>query len=166
MKINISFSGSQLDWLTNDISGLSTNEDLLSNIHTQLAKMCDPYVPMENSDLARDITISSNGVTYNSPYAHYQYMGIVYGPNLPQIENGVVTGWRSRKPKSPTNRKLGTEGYLLDDKGNVMWEFGYTKDYHPLATSKWDKQMLNDKGDEFYRFVENAIMKELKKDES
>ena len=52
--------------------------------------------------------IGSGEVIWNTPYAHYQYMGIVYGPNIPIIEDGVLMGWFSPpgRPKHPTDRKL------------------------------------------------------------
>ena len=52
--------------------------------------------------------IGSGMVIWNTPYAHYQYMGIVYGPNIPIIEDGMVMGWFSPpgRPKHPTDREL------------------------------------------------------------
>lgn len=49
------------------------------------ARMMDPYVPADNLVLAQNITLSADEdvghVTYNSPYAHYQYEGELYGPH-------------------------------------------------------------------------------------
>ena len=56
---------------------------------------CRPYVPASpdrtlefSAQLSTEI--GSGMVIWNTPYAHYQYMGIVYGPNIPIIEEGVL----------------------------------------------------------------------------
>lgn len=90
---------------------------------------CKPYVPaspdrtLEFSAQA-STEIGSGRVIWNTPYAHYQYMGIVYGPNIPDIdpETGVVMGWWSPPgmPKHPTDRQL-----------------TYDKSQNPLAGPHW-----------------------------
>ena len=54
--------------------------------------------------------IGSGMVIWNTPYAHYQYMGIVYGPNIPEIdpETGVLLGFWSipGMKKHPTDKRL------------------------------------------------------------
>lgn len=51
------------------------------------ARFMDPYVPADNLVLAQNVDITADEntgyITYNSPYAHYQYMGELYGPNIP-----------------------------------------------------------------------------------
>lgn len=37
--------------------------------------------------------------------------------------------------------------------------FNHTLEFHPLASARWDKAMLKDRGDEFYREIE-LIMRE------
>lgn len=74
---------------------------------------CRPYIPaspnrvLENSAQAAT-EIGSGLVIWNTPYAHYQYMGIVYGPNIPVIQDGILMGWFSPpgRPKHPTDREL------------------------------------------------------------
>lgn len=46
-------------------------------IHNTFAKMCDPYVPMLNGPLHESglAGVTAQGVEYNVPYAHYQYVG-------------------------------------------------------------------------------------------
>ena len=97
-----------------------------------LATVCkrfmDPYVPAMNLVLAQNVRITSTAnhgeITYNSPYANYQYEGEVYGPNYPVYKNGELIGFKSPPHKEPTGRKL-----------------QYSKFRHPLATSHWDKAM-------------------------
>ena len=68
--------------------------------------------------LREDTKVTDKTITWNMPYARYQYYGKVYAPNVPifgSLENGgkVLLGFRSfikgqPKPitKYPTNRKL------------------------------------------------------------
>lgn len=65
-----------------------------------------------------------------APYAHYQYKGEVWGPNIPRIENGVVVGYWSPPIKHPTGRKL-----------------KYSKAYNKLAGPLWDKRLMAEEGD-------------------
>lgn len=90
----------------------------------QWHRLYKDYVPMAEGDLYNRVTIAPKEITHNAPYAHYQYEGIVYGPNIPITENGTVVGFFSPpgKPKSKTGRKL-----------------KYNKGLHPKASAKWDK---------------------------
>ena len=36
----------------------------------------DKYVPMDNGDLRTTISVKSDSITYESPYARYQYYGV------------------------------------------------------------------------------------------
>lgn len=36
----------------------------------------DKYVPMDTGALRENVSVTSDSITYESPYAHYQYMGI------------------------------------------------------------------------------------------
>ncbi len=93
------------------------------------ARFMAPYVPAENLVLSQNISITANEehgyVTYNSPYAHYQYMGEVYGPNIPIFDGDTLMGFWSPPHKKPTGRKLQYNTFI-----------------HPLATDHWDKAMM------------------------
>lgn len=82
------------------------------------------WVPMKDGLLYQNVQIAPKTITHLSPYAHYDYIGIVYGPNIPISENGVITGFFSprNRPKSPTGRKL-----------------KFSKAQHPKACAKWDQ---------------------------
>lgn len=107
-------------------------------------RLMDPYVPADDLVLAQNVRIYvENGcgvVEYNSPYAHYQYEGEVYGPNYPLISGGEVIGYRSPPHKTPTGRKL-----------------QYSKFRHPLATSEWDKAMVKARKKDLAKAVEDYI---------
>lgn len=82
------------------------------------------WVPMNNGPLYQNVQIEPKTITHIQPYAHYDYNGIVYGPNIPISENGVITGFFSprNRPKSPTGRKL-----------------KFSNAQHPKACAKWDQ---------------------------
>ena len=93
------------------------------------ARFMDPYVPADNLVLAQNVSITADAdvghVTYNSPYAHYQWEGEVYGPNYPIKDGGEIMGFYSPPHKTPTGRRL-----------------EYNTFRHPLATDHWDKAMM------------------------
>ena len=74
---------------------------------------CLKYCPWDAGVLAKSAysatVIGSGLVVYPGPYAHYQYVGEVYGPNIPRKDdNGNIIGWYSPpgKKKHPTGRKM------------------------------------------------------------
>lgn len=84
-------------------------------IDQKVIDYCTPYVPASPDrtlEFSAQVSteIGSGLVIWNTPYAHYQYAGIVYGPNIPIIdqESGVLLGWFSPpgRPKHPTDREL------------------------------------------------------------
>ena len=90
------------------------------------------YAPWESGSLAKSAygatQIGSGRVIYPGPYAHYQYYGEVYGPNIPGFEDdsGVPTRFFSRpgEKKHPTGRSL-----------------QYATDVNPLAGPFWVERM-------------------------
>ena len=130
-------------------AGLNNNDDVKTLIHNAFAKELNPYVPMQTGILAQTPIITAEGVMYVQPYAHYQYTGIVYGPNIPIMESGVITGWFSppgKGSKYPTGRPL-----------------TYSTELHPLATHHWDRAMMRDRGKEFTKEIERIIKWWLKR---
>lgn len=85
----------------------------------------DKYVPRDTGDLASNVELTADSITYKSPYAHYMYEGRVMGPNIPITMKGVdePIGWFSPKgkPKQYTGKKI---------------------TYHTAGTGPhWDKRM-------------------------
>ena len=115
--------------------GLDDGGRVQQAIDQTVIDYCQPYVPaspdrtLEFSAQA-STDIGSGQVIWNTPYAHYQYMGIVYGPNIPIIEDGVLMGYFSPpgRPKSPTEREL-----------------TYDKSQNPMAGPRWFERMKADR---------------------
>ena len=109
----------------------------------QAAKFMDPYVPADNL-LAQNIFITADDdcghIIYNSPYAHYQWEGELYGPNYPITDGGEVVGFWSPPHKTPTGKSL-----------------KYSTFRHPLATSHWDKAMMVARGSDLAKAYENHL---------
>ena len=139
------------DALQDRINQIIQDSAVGQEIHTVLAKMCDPYVPMKTGTLAyRKLNVTPNFVQYEGPYAHYMYEGMIYGPNIPIYENigatKVITGYFSipGKAKSPTGR------YMT-----------YSQEMHPLASRHWDKEMMRNNGDAFVAEVKRILSRRL-----
>lgn len=120
------------------LSKLLRDDQTMLEIHNEFARMMKPYVPFEPGENA-SIEVTPQYVNYSAPYAHYHYEGIVYGPNIPIIEDGIVVGWFSipKKPKHPT-------GATLQFK-------------KPKASAHWDEAMMAEKREQFTQEVHNIL---------
>ena len=101
-------------------------------IDSEVIRQCEPYVPFDKGVLTASAStatdIGSGQVIYNTPYAHYQYYGVVYGPNIPMTIGGEKTF------RSPANAVKDPTGAMLQ----------YNKEVHPLAGSRWFERMKAD----------------------
>ena len=123
-------------------------------IDQRVIDYCQPYVPaspdrtLEFSAQA-STEIGEGMVVWNTPYAHYQYMGIVYGPNIPIFDKdtGTLLGFFSPpgKKKHPTDKKL-----------------TYDKAQNPLAGPHWVERMKADRMSDIVREAQNLVKRELK----
>lgn len=79
--------------------GLGDNRGVQQYIDSEVLRLSDPYVPMQQGNLKRSGTLGtklgSGEVVYNAPYARYQYYG------------KVMVG---RAPKRLTDRELTYHG--------------------------------------------------------
>lgn len=104
------------------------SDELWKYVATQWHRHYAKYVPMQSGVLYQQVTYDaergSGIVNHNANYAHYQYTGNVYTPNIPITEGGAIVGYFSLKnrPKTKTERKL-----------------KYSKQFHPNASAKWDE---------------------------
>ena len=87
--------------------------------------------------------IGSGIIVYPGPYAHYLYMGEVYGPNIPIFDDssGIPTRFFSRpgEKKKPTGRPI-----------------QYKTDKNALAGPFWAERMKADHIDDIVREAKNA----------
>lgn len=104
-------------------------------VDAAVIRECFPYLPYDEGVLAGSANtatkIGSGEVIYDTDYARYQYYGEVYGPNIPIVENGVITGYFSPPEKHSTGEKL-----------------NYSTEVNPMAGSHWfDRAMADHKED-------------------
>jgi len=111
---------------------------------------CTPYVPASPDrtlEFSAQVSteIGSGMVIWNTPYAHYQYMGIVYGPNIPILEpeTGILLGFFSPpgRPKHPTDREL-TYDTSQNPMAEPYWfERAYEETVHwTVSRIPWEKR--------------------------
>lgn len=137
-----------------------SNKETMREVHEELKDFVEPYVPMSSGrgglSLRESAEAKPSGVVYKTPYAHYQYEGEVYGPNIPiwryskSGKTSYITGWRSRKGKVPTGRELGRPGKW---KG---WKFGYST---PGTTHHWMEAAFKNGGRARFSKHATAVMK-------
>jgi hypothetical protein len=70
--VNIQFNAQQI--LNN--RGLGHDKRAQKFFTNEVKKFSDPYTPMDSGMLKSNVSISSDSITYSSPYARYQYYGI------------------------------------------------------------------------------------------
>ena len=126
------------------VAGRIVSPDVRLFAANEAKRFMDSYVPADTLALAQNTSVYVQGdegiVEYHSPYAHYQYVGQVYGPNYPIKDGGFVTGWYSPPHKTPTGRSMNHSHFR-----------------HPLATSKWDRAMETARKGDLAQAVENYI---------
>lgn len=116
ITVKVSFSSRK----TLEQLGLGESHKARRYLAARVKARCRAYVPFSSGTLNNTAVISADGrtVTYTQPYAHYQYIGLVMGPNV--LTN---RGWRSMAKKGGkyyTGKKL---------------------TYHS-GGPKWDKRMM------------------------
>lgn len=127
-----------------DIENIPNNEAVMTELHNLLIQYCDPYVPMREGVLSQNVIATKDYAHYQSPYAHYMHEGVVYGPSIPIIENGVIVGWWSPPNKYPTGDSI-----------------TYSPEKHPLATHHWEQAMMKDKGKAFTQDIKSILVDNL-----
>ena len=121
------------------------DDDVGTFVASEWSRYFAKYVPMREGTLAQNISIEPYQVTYNSPYAHYQWEGKLYVD--PITGKGAFYdpdyGFWSRPGviKIPTDTPL-----------------NYSKEQNPLATSHWEVPAY----EAFNTVVADSITKYLK----
>ena len=128
--------------------GLEQGGRVQQTIDQKVIDYCTPYVPASPDrtlEFSAQVSteIGSGQVIWNTPYAHYQYMGVVYGPNIPIIQDGVLMGWFSPpgRPKHPTDREL-----------------TYDTSQNPMAGPYWFERMKADRLNDILDEARSAML--------
>lgn len=75
------------------------------------ARHMDKYIPMETGDLRTIVDKGADYITYESPYAHAQYIGIVNGSpvvNYTTPRNRIILGQENVERRRSGCNKRGT----------------------------------------------------------
>lgn len=116
------------------IAGRIFDDATMTYVHTRLHAYCSDYVPMDSGALDQTVDITPEYVHYKSPYAHFQWEGLVFVDE------------RGSTYALPNHSKHATTTLLQ-----------YSDDKHPLATSHWEvAAMAAHKGD-LCRGIENYL---------
>lgn len=171
IRLSKPISGTKLQ---QKLLNIINNKEVLREAHRLLGERCNVYVPMKSGALRQSMKAYPNSVRWETPYAHYQYEGDVYGPNLPVLR-GENPAWISRRTKYPTGRTLGQTGqaflhpiwkiengrytkvepYVLEE-----YTFGYTT---PKTSHHWlDKAMENGGLNAYSRAVTAMLKRKAK----
>ncbi len=88
--------------------GMGSDAKTQRFIANEVANLSDDYVPFQSGTLKNTRIIANDGssITYRGPYAHYHWVGEIYGPNIPLGDEGFF----SRAPKKPTGRQMAYDG--------------------------------------------------------
>lgn len=70
--------------------GLGGSDAARKALASEVVRLCDPYVPMQQGTLKNDVQIAPDGsqIIYPGPYAHYQYYGEVMAGRAPKHYTG------------------------------------------------------------------------------
>lgn len=70
--------------------GLGGSNKVQKYLASQVKRLCDPYVPMQQGALKNNATIAADGssIVYTQPYAHYQYYGKAMAGRAPKQYTG------------------------------------------------------------------------------
>ena len=115
--------------------GLGGSKEAQKYLASEVKRFSDPYTPMQQGILQK-ATIAADGssITYTAPYAHYQWEGIVYGPNYTNGERF----WSGKAPKTPTGKPISYSGA-------------------PMRGKQWTLRMLADKSEDVKRSLDAYI---------
>lgn len=111
---------------------------------------CQQYTPWDTGTMSKSAygatVIGSGMVRYPGPYAHYQYYGEVYGPNIPVFDDDSGEPTRFYSPpgqkKHPTGAKL-----------------QYQTTVNALAGSFWFERMKADHKQDILQEARNVAAK-------
>lgn len=77
----------------------------------------DKYVPKDTGILRENVTLTSNTITYEQPYAHAQYVGVVNGGEVKNYTTPGTGPYWDEKMKSAEMQDIVKEVQAFVDKG-------------------------------------------------
>lgn len=78
----------------------------------------DKYVPKDMGTLRRTVTLTSNSITYEQPYAHAQYIGEVNGGKVVNYTtSGTGPYWDRRMVSAEMQDVVAEVQYFIDSGG-------------------------------------------------
>ena len=97
--------------------GLGGSNKVRKYIASEVARLSDPYVPMQQGMLKNQRTIASDGsqIVYTQPYAHYQYYGKVMAGRAPKKYTGDDLTYNG----APMRGARWTERMLIDKRAEI-----------------------------------------------
>lgn len=110
MKVKVDFNAKQIM----ASRGLGATLKVQKYIASEVKRLSDKYVPMQQGMLKNNAQIASNGshIVYNQPYAHYQYYGKVMAGRAPKKYTGDDLTYNG----APMRGARWTERMLADKK--------------------------------------------------
>ena len=85
---------------------------------SEVKRLSDPYVPMQQGHLKNQAVVASDGstLTYTQPYAHYQYYGKVMAGRAPKKYTGDDLTYHGGPMRGPQWEKR----MLADKSGDLV----------------------------------------------
>lgn len=92
--------------------GLGSSDKVQKYLASEVARLSDPYVPMQQGMLKNQKTIAADGskITYTQPYAHYQWYGKAMAGRPPKKYTGDDLTYSGAPQRGPR----WTERMLID----------------------------------------------------
>lgn len=76
--------------------GIEPNGPVQKYLTARCYQHMDKYVPKDTGNLRENVILDSDSITYQSPYAHAQYVGYTKGPVLNYTTPGTGPYWDKR----------------------------------------------------------------------
>ena len=97
--------------------GMGSSNGLRKHLASEVARLSDPYVPMQQGILKNTRQIAQDGseIVYPGPYAHYQWLGEAMGGRAPK----QYTGKKLSYSGAPMRGKMWTVRMLIDKRKEI-----------------------------------------------
>lgn len=97
--------------------GLGSDNGVQKYLASEVKRLSDPYVPMQQGLLKNQTTIAADGsqLIYTQPYAHYQYYGKVMAGRAPKSYTGDDLTYHGAPMRGPQWEKR-----MLADKSKQL----------------------------------------------